>query len=336
LAAKDLKSAVDLYTVVQAASPLGLVVWMMTWGRRNGDPNNIRFYPDFLSMNARLETGYRQYANATSVQDPASIFAPVGLAFQFIYETDLQERGTDPANDISSNFYQLYNSDGSHPSIYGSYLAACVLYQVMTQLDPRRLSYAPLSMDGDTRNFLQHSAYVTVVNELDPTQSPVAIPPTTPAPVLRPTPGPTLATNPQPSLKPSRTPDTQQPTSTPSMFAPITAQPSPLSSTTAARPSATPTVSSNAPPSNPIITESSATQSPILDAIRTVNLTSSVPPIPSPSPAVNAPNATPAPSTPLETTSGSFARVGSYLLLLLGLFQRMLCWLFLLGTDCWA
>lgn len=349
LTERNLQWAVDLYTVVQEATDQ--VVFMMTWGRRNGDPANINAYADFLSMNARLETGYRRYVSATSLQEPASIFAPVGLAFQYIYETDLQERGTDPANDSSSMFYQLYNSDGSHPSVYGSYLAACVLYQVMTELDPRRLSYAPSSIDGDTRNFLQRSAYATVVAESNPAQSP---PPRTPAPsspqpspeptrkptpepTPEPTPQPTIAPNPKPSSKPSPTPATQLPTSIPSV-SPITSQPSTQNISNATDvPSATPTALT-APSSNPNAESSTTTPALPTNETETVEPTSSVPPssLPSTTPVDNPQQDTPSPSiviteqptpSPVEENSGSiFPVTGGYLFLLLGPSRIIFCW----------
>jgi hypothetical protein len=40
----------------------------------------------------------------------------------------------------------LWGSDGSHPSVAGSYMAACVLYGAITGLDPSTTRYVPNSM----------------------------------------------------------------------------------------------------------------------------------------------------------------------------------------------
>ena len=59
-------------------------------------------------------------------------------------------------------FYNLYSRDGSHPSLEGSYLAACVLYSTMTERDPRQVMFAPNGMETDKQRQLQTVAYLTV------------------------------------------------------------------------------------------------------------------------------------------------------------------------------
>jgi hypothetical protein len=133
------------------------VIFYMTWGRRNGDDANPGIFPDFLTMNALLEQGYRNYAQQTGSQ-----FSPVGLGFQYVYEQDVANGIAHPANDTSSEFYNLYESDGSHPSIFGSYLAACILFNTMTGLDPRGLSFTPSGLTIDQSNRLRSVAYFTL------------------------------------------------------------------------------------------------------------------------------------------------------------------------------
>ena len=43
----------------------------------------------------------------------------------------------------------LWGSDGSHPSLAGSYMAACVLYGAITGIDPSRTSYIPNGMKSE-------------------------------------------------------------------------------------------------------------------------------------------------------------------------------------------
>ena len=95
-------------------------VFFMTWGRENGDASNCANYPPICTyegMQERLETSYTEMA-----EDNTALLAPVGTAWKT----------------IRSNFpsINLYATDGSHPSIQGSYLAACVFYAVLYNESP--------------------------------------------------------------------------------------------------------------------------------------------------------------------------------------------------------
>ena len=55
------------------------------------------------------------------------------LQLVLVYENILPSNGCGANPTLPGNtFYDLYNGDGSHPSLSGSYLAACVLYASMT------------------------------------------------------------------------------------------------------------------------------------------------------------------------------------------------------------
>ncbi|MDE0708540.1 MAG: hypothetical protein OSB33_06280, partial [Candidatus Poseidoniales archaeon] len=56
--------------------------------------------------------------------------APVGLAYKAIYDDIVVDGGT--PTDQGTLFYNLYSGDGSHPSIQGTYLAACVMHSTIT------------------------------------------------------------------------------------------------------------------------------------------------------------------------------------------------------------
>jgi len=223
----SVSAAVSLDAAFHAASPNAQTVFFMTWGRRNGDPMNTALYPNFEVMNERLETGYRQYVSAT----PGSVLAPVGLAFEYIYELDQVVFGiADPATEASSLFYNLYSSDGSHPSSHGSYLAACVLYQTLTGLDPSTITYAPpdVAQDAALQGLLQTAASAVVNAETTTltTLEPTTVAPTTESPTFRPTsrpptkspttttpshsPMPSISTRPSVSTMPSNQPTMSQ------------------------------------------------------------------------------------------------------------------------------
>jgi hypothetical protein len=94
-------------------------VWLLTtWGRRDGDRDNPELYPDFPTMNDRLDAGYVAYRDAFA----APVFvAPAGRAFRVVFD-DLAEPLAP-----GSAFVRLYSGDGSHPSVLGTALTACVL-----------------------------------------------------------------------------------------------------------------------------------------------------------------------------------------------------------------
>lgn len=135
-------------------------IFFMTWGHRDGARHNPDLYPDFLTMNAKIKAGYEGYVKATTGDSRTSRAAPVGPAFERIYR-DIEATGDDPLQ-VGSEFYNLYMSDGSHPSLTGSYLAACVLYATMTDQDPRGSSYKPDGLSTAQQTRLQQVAYMTV------------------------------------------------------------------------------------------------------------------------------------------------------------------------------
>jgi hypothetical protein len=74
-----------------------------------------------------------------------AIVAPVGLAWQHF----LSKHDTPP----------LYDRDQSHPTLAGSYLAACVFLASMFEQNPVGLEYAPAGLDSHDRSLLQRAAW---------------------------------------------------------------------------------------------------------------------------------------------------------------------------------
>ena len=107
----------------------GDTFFVMTWGYRFGDEGNSWRYPDYETMQNHLQTGYLAYAENLSSEERPVFIAPVGLAFENIFNslTNATEDGT--------IFSDLYASDGKHPSIQGTYLAACVIHVSVTGTD---------------------------------------------------------------------------------------------------------------------------------------------------------------------------------------------------------
>jgi len=106
----------DLYPYVTqldaAARDSGArTVLFLTWARQNGDPENAPG-DTYDAMQDRLIRGYETIAARLHLP-----VAPVGIAWRNALR---QQPGL-----------ALWQSDGSHPELAGTYLAACVFFQVL-------------------------------------------------------------------------------------------------------------------------------------------------------------------------------------------------------------
>jgi len=137
----------------------------LTWGRFNGDAQNPTLYPDYSTMQGLLVEGYDAYAAAIADAGLSSEIVGVGAGWQLAYD-DAVAAGVDPLGDTL--FSRLYSSDGSHPSLLGSYLAACIFYGALTGDSAIGLS-APAAMDTADRDALQDLAErVRVGDQVEP------------------------------------------------------------------------------------------------------------------------------------------------------------------------
>jgi hypothetical protein len=109
----------------------------MTWGYRLGDRRNYA-HDTYSAMQARLESGYTQLGNEL----PATV-EPVGRAW-----AEALRRDPD---------LQLWADDGKHPSLLGSYLAACVFYATLSRRDRSRSRFTAGLNPAEAR-FLQSVA----------------------------------------------------------------------------------------------------------------------------------------------------------------------------------
>ena len=125
-------------------------VFYMTWGRKYGDQTNCSSYPPvctFLGMQERLRDSY-----LTMGLDNNASVSPVGIAFK---------------NSISlDSTIDLYTSDNSHPSIYGSYLAACTFYSTIFKKSSVGCSFKPNAINQSDALFLQQVASSTVLDSM--------------------------------------------------------------------------------------------------------------------------------------------------------------------------
>ena len=147
-----------IYLNQRIGSEGGDTILFMTWAWMDGSWMD----PDYTSMQQGVARGYEMYnENITTANRPTYI-APVGLAFMHIHEA-VEESGQN-ATDGMTPFSALYSSDGNHPSIDGTYLAACVMHSTITgETSVGRDSPSQISPQRTLE--LQQAAAATVFNE---------------------------------------------------------------------------------------------------------------------------------------------------------------------------
>ena len=151
------EAAIALDDLIEAKG--AKTVFLLTWGRRNGDDTNPERFPDFATMEGHLEEGYRTFQEATTTTARPVDIAPAGPAFALVYAAD-EAAGRDPLA-AGSVFYGLYVDDGSHPSLTGTWLAAYALYGTLTGDSPVGLP-GPGGVDAETVSLLQEVARAAV------------------------------------------------------------------------------------------------------------------------------------------------------------------------------
>lgn len=138
--------AIQLADSVYANNSCSQALFYMTWGRQNGDQqwDSIN---TFDKMNNRLYDAYMRIAD--SVRGSIS---PVAVAWKYI-------RDNHPT-------INLYQSDGSHPSVEGTYLAACVFYASIFRKSPVGASFT-YNLPQQTVTILQNTAESIVLNNVN-------------------------------------------------------------------------------------------------------------------------------------------------------------------------
>jgi hypothetical protein len=146
---QTLPFAIKLDSLINASNPCANTVFYETWGRKFGDVANCPFYPPvctYTGMQNRLKESYKLFADTVN-----DVMAPVGEAFRKVISTN--------------TLINLYQSDDSHPSLEGSYLAACVFYETLFQRSVLSNTYNP-GISTNTLSVLNQAAHQTVADSL--------------------------------------------------------------------------------------------------------------------------------------------------------------------------
>lgn len=142
--------AQQLDSLINDANSCTETVFYMTWGRKNGDASNCPNWPPvctYSGMDSLLRLRYMQMAN-----DNNAIISPVGAVWRHI-------RNNYPN-------IELYNADESHPSLAGSYAAACTFYSILFRKNPSQISFIS-TLDSTDASNIRNAAKLVVYDSLN-------------------------------------------------------------------------------------------------------------------------------------------------------------------------
>lgn len=114
-----------LDSIIKKYNPCAKTVFYMTWGRKNGDALNCPVFPPvctYKGMDSMLQLRYRIMSDSNN-----ALLCPVAKVWRRL---------------INTSPIELYNPDESHPSMEGTYAAACAFYSVLFKKDPTICTYS--------------------------------------------------------------------------------------------------------------------------------------------------------------------------------------------------
>jgi PKD repeat protein len=142
--------ATQLVTAIRTNNACSQPLFYMTWGRENGDAQNCEFVPwvcTYEGMDDAIRNTYTFMA-----EDNTSEVAPVGALWRYL-------RTHHPEVD-------LYSGDGSHPSLAGSYAAACAFYTMIYKKDPTLMTWDS-TLDTSIANTIRIAAKTIVFDVIN-------------------------------------------------------------------------------------------------------------------------------------------------------------------------
>lgn len=153
----DAQVATDVYpyahqldSIIHEYNPCAKTMFYVTWGRKNGDASNCGFFPPvctYEGMDSLLQLRYTKMA-----ENNGGVLSPVAMVWH-------QIRNMAPT-------IELYNADESHPSLSGTFAAACTFYSVLFEKSPLQSNYTAGLNAGEV-NLMKTLAESTVYDSLD-------------------------------------------------------------------------------------------------------------------------------------------------------------------------
>ena len=147
--------AEQLVDSVYANNPCCEPMFYMTWGRKYGDSDNAQFFPvlgTYEGMDSMLCERYTYMA-----QQFDAALCPVGRVWRMLRK-DYPE-------------IELYQQDNSHPTVAGTYAAACSFYVLLFHRDPDSIGFAA-SLPAGTAQTIRSVVHTVVFEQLAQWQRP--------------------------------------------------------------------------------------------------------------------------------------------------------------------
>ena len=126
----------SLDSLVMLYAPCGKTMYYMTWGYEFGDTSGCHFNPNVCTYDL-MDSSIRAIYTIIADTNKAEI-SPVGAVRHYI-------RNNNPS-------IQLYQPDFSHPTVAGTYAAACCFYAAIYRKDPTLITYNPGLAASDAAN----------------------------------------------------------------------------------------------------------------------------------------------------------------------------------------
>lgn len=138
-----------LDSLINISNPCTETMFYMTWGRKNGDAQNCVFFPPLCTYNGMDSLLNLRYVKMA--ENNQAILSPVGALWHYLRD----------------NFpdLELYSADESHPSLLGSYAAACSFYSTIFRENPLNITN-DYGLSSDDALIIRNSTKLVVFDSL--------------------------------------------------------------------------------------------------------------------------------------------------------------------------
>ncbi|MBQ6098027.1 MAG: T9SS type A sorting domain-containing protein [Bacteroidales bacterium] len=124
-------------------------MFYMTWGRKNGDQQNAQYFPVLGTYEGMDSMLCLRYTYMAETYDAA--ICPVGRVWNHLrHNTDIE----------------LYQADESHPSLAGTYAAACAFHTMFFGDDPDSITYQPSGLNSNDARQIRDAVHDVVFLQL--------------------------------------------------------------------------------------------------------------------------------------------------------------------------
>ena len=146
--------AQQLVDSIYAHNPCAEPMFYMTWGRKNGD-TEFGYPPmdTYEGMDSLLYARYMQMG-----EDNDASVCPVGRVWHYLRDHNAE--------------IELYTMDESHPSLAGSYAAACAFYTMIFGRDPNEITHNA-GLDENNARMIRSAVHEVVFDSLWKWQRPL-------------------------------------------------------------------------------------------------------------------------------------------------------------------